>query len=211
MRARKKKWAAGEFSISENLIREPERNKGAWSAYFGNANPLHVELGCGKGRFLTESAASNPSVNYIGVERESQVAITGMRHARELGLRNISFILADAETLPELFAACEIKRLYIQFCDPWPNRKKWAKRRLTHERYLDIYRPLLDGRIMFKTDNKELFEFTLTQFESRGWTVENVSYDLYKDGIADTSALMTEYEEKFYLSGQPIMRCEAYK
>ena len=210
MRARKKKWAANEFSINTLLVEEPERYRGSWNHYFGNDNPLHVEIGCGKGRFITESAAANPDINYIAVERESQIIISGLRRAREAGVTNLRFILSDAEKLPLIFSECEIKRLFIHFCDPWPNRKKWAKRRLTHGNFLKIYEPVLDGGIFFKTDNRELFEFSLEQFALHNWAAENVTWDLHGGNHTDRNYLMTEYEERFYNEGVPIMKCEAY-
>jgi len=206
LRARKKKWAEGELTANELLITEPERYKGAWREFFGNGNPLHVELGCGKGRFIAETAADNPDINYIALERERQVIISGLRRARESGVKNIGFILADVDRLPELFGAGEIKKLFIFFCDPWPNRKKWAKRRLTHGNYLKIYKMLLNGTMHFKTDNRELFEFSLEQFSGNGWNTGDVTWDLHGGGA---KGVMTEYEEKFASAGVPIMYCEA--
>ena len=209
MRARKKKWAEKEISINDSLIEAPENYKGNWKEYFGNPNPLYVEIGCGKGRFITESASADREINYLGIEREKQVIISGMRRAREQEIKNVGFILSDVSALPEIFAENEIDRLYINFCDPWPNRKKWAKRRLTHGNFLKIYRPLLNGRIFFKTDNRELFAFSLEQFKEYGWTVENISWDLYENNPAPQN-IMTEYEEKFFNEKIPIMSCEAY-
>jgi len=209
MRARKKKWAENEFAVSESLIEGPENFKGKWNSYFNNQNPLHVEIGCGKGRFITESALANPDINYMAVEREKQVIISGMRRAREARISNVGFILTDARELTYVFGEGEIDRLYINFCDPWPNRKKWAKRRLTHANFLYIYRPLLNGRLHLKTDNRELFEFSLSQFAENGWTVENIFYDLHGSGDPPV-VIMTEYEEKFYNENVPVMYCEAY-
>jgi len=210
MRARKKSWAEREISINETLVNDPQNYKNRWREYFDNDRPLYVELGCGKGRFITESAMSDPEINFIGVEREKQVLISGMRRARELGVKNIGFVLADACDLPSFFGENEIKRLYLNFCDPWPNRKKWAKRRLTHVNFLKLYWPLLDGRIFFKTDNLELFEFTLEQFAANNWVAENIERDLHGGG-RPSPGLMTEYEEKFFNAGVPVMYCEAYK
>ena len=206
MRARKKKWADNEININELLVENPGRCKGAWAGYFLNARPVHAEIGCGKGRFIVETAAAEPDINFIALEREKQVIISGLRRAREAELKNLAFILADADCLPDIFGPDEIKRLYINFCDPWPNRKKWAKRRLTHENYLKMYETFLDGPLYLKTDNRELFEFSLSQFEIRNWDVKNILWDLHSGGYA---GLTTEYEDKFAAAGIPIMRCEA--
>jgi len=209
LRARKKKWAEKEISINDSLIESPENYKGKWNEYFNNLNPLYVEIGCGKGRFIAESASANREINYLGIEREKQVIISGMRRAREQDIKNVGFILSDVNLLPEIFFHGEIGRLYINFCDPWPNRKKWVKRRLTHANFLNIYRPLLNGRLHLKTDNRELFEFSLSQFAENGWTVVNIFYDLHGGGDPP-SGIMTEYEEKFYNENVPVMYCEAY-
>jgi len=206
LRARKKKWADNEIDTNALLVEGPERFKGAWAEYFLNARPVHAEIGCGKGRFIVETAAAAPDINFIALEREKQVIVSGLRRAREAGLKNLAFILADADYLPDIFGANELKKLYINFCDPWPNRKKWAKRRLTHENYLKIYETILDGPLLLKTDNRELFEFSLSQFEIRNWDVKNISWDLHNGGY---TGLTTEYEDKFAAIGAPIMHCEA--
>ena len=208
MRARKKPWAQAEFEINNLLIENPEAHKNNWRGYFGGDAPIFLEIGCGKGRFVTESAALNPGVNFLALERERQIIVSGMRRARENNLTNIGFILADVSRLPLFFAENEINKIYINFCDPWPNRKKWARRRLTHKNFLDMYRPILDGRIHFKTDDAELFDFSLGQFSENGWTVENVSRDLHSGKIPEI--IMTEYEEKFFNKNIPVMYCEAY-
>lgn len=208
MRVRKKAWTQKELSANSRIISNPADYKGKWSGYFGNENPIHAELGCGKGRFITEMAAANGHVNHIAVEREAHVIVTGAKAARERGLQ-LAFVLGDVQDLALFFAPGEVDRLYINFCDPWPNRKKWHKRRLTHWKFLDLYSEVFGGRgeIFFKTDNRELFEFSLNQFCDRGWRLGNISLDLHKSGSEGN--IMTEYEEKFSRLGMPIYRLEA--
>ncbi len=209
MRARKKAWTEKELATNERFVHNPTEYKGRWKAYFANNNPLHIELGCGKGRFVTQTAVQNPNVNYIAIEREPHVIVTGARAARELDC-HLAFIVGDAEELEEIFAPAEVQRIYINFCDPWPNKNKWAKRRLTYHRFLESYKRLMGpgGQIFFKTDNAPLFEFSLNEFSDNGWRLKNISFDLHQSGY--TENIMTEYEEKFSSQGLPIYRCEAW-
>lgn len=210
MRQRKKSWAENELSTNEFLIHNPQQFKGNWREVFGNTNPIHLEIGCGKGRFIRTLAAQNPDINYIALERQSQVIISGMRYVREnTDLKNIRFVNEDVKNLEDIFACGEIKRLYINFCDPWENKKKWAKRRLTHKNFLNLYKKLFgsDGEIHFKTDNTKLFEFSLNEFLGESWTVKNISLDLHNSDFENN--IMTEYEEKFSSRGMKIYRLEA--
>lgn len=209
MRARKKPWAQKELETNEYLLKAPEEYKNKWGSYFNNENPLHLEIGCGKGGFITKTAALNQQINYLALEREKQVIIFGMREAKNAGLKNLGFILGEVSGLTELFSEGDISRLYINFCDPWPNRKKWAKRRLTHEGFLNMYKRVLapGSAVFFKTDNRELFEFSLNSFSDNGWRLKNISLDLSNSGLDN---IKTEYEEKFSSMGMPIYRLEAY-
>ncbi|MBR1442633.1 MAG: tRNA (guanosine(46)-N7)-methyltransferase TrmB [Firmicutes bacterium] len=212
MRMRKKPWADKEFEINTHLVTSPEENKGKWNEFFGNDNPVHIEIGCGKGRFLSTLAAQNPNINYIGIERQTQIIVLAMRKAREHDLKNLCFVNVDVKDLENYFAPSEISRIYINFCDPWPNKKKWAKKRLTHRNFLSIYERLFaeSGDIHFKTDNKELFEFSLNEFSAladNGWRMSNISLDLHNSSFEGN--IMTEYEEKFFNIGMPIYRLEA--
>ena len=215
MRARRKSWAASEVEINPRLISVEDESAqpllaGSWSAYFGNDNPIHLEIGCGMGRFIVQSAQRNPHINYIALERELNVIVTGARAAREAEINNIAFIIGDAAELASYFAPGEISRIYINFSDPWPNRKKWHKRRLSHSNFLETYKTVMGthGEVFQKTDNTELFEFSLEQFSQNGFALRNISLDLHKSGYEDN--IMTEYEEKFSAKGMPIYRCEAY-
>ncbi len=212
MRARTKPWTHNEIATNPLILENPEANKGGWRTALGAPAqaPLHVELGCGKGRFITQMALRNPDVYYIAVEREPHVIVSGARFARENNLP-ITFVLGDVSNLSDLFAPGEIDRLYINFCDPWPNKKKWAKRRLTHSRFLAQYQTLLaeKGSIHFKTDNRQLFEFSLNEFAANDWKMSNISLDLHNSDYTDN--IMTEYEEKFSSRGFSIFRLEAEK
>jgi len=211
MRIRKKPWAEKEFAANKNYIKEPQRFKGKWRELFGNENPIHIEIGCGKGRFITTMAKLNTDINYIAVERQSMVIASALKKAREKNVgENLAFFSADVENLKDFFDTSEVERIYINFCDPWPNKKKWAKRRLTHKRFLKIYEEIFGekGEIFFKTDNRILFEFSLNEFEARdNWKMKNISLDLHNSDFEGN--VMTEYEEKFSSKGIPIFRLEA--
>jgi tRNA (guanine-N7-)-methyltransferase len=173
-----------------------------------------LEIGCGKGRFLAASAQACPEANFIGLERASKVFPIAARKLRTAGSA-AALVFADVDELAELFGPAELGRIYINFCDPWPGKKKWAKRRLTYINYLNVYAGLLkaDGEIHFKTDNRELFEFSIEQFSSGGWLLRNVSLDLHNPANAGKpyfdDNIKTEYEEKFTSLGMPIYRLEA--
>ncbi len=209
MRARRKPWTEKELTTNPLFIHNPTEYKGRWKEYFGNDNPIHLEVGCGKGRFITTLAAQNPNINYLALEREKQVIVMAARTAREIKC-SLGFINADVTNLSDIFDENEIQRLYINFCDPWPNRKKWAKRRLTYRGFLEKYAFILEkcGEIRFKTDNLELFEFSLEEFKEKNWGLKDVSYDLHNSGVVGN--IMTEYEERFSGMGMPIYACTAY-
>ena len=203
MRARRKPWAEKEISTNRKVIQEPSQMKGKWHEFFGNENEIHVEIGCGKGRFINQLSERNPNVNYIAIERESNVIATAVRNSRELGT-GVTFIVGDVKDLEEYFDVAEIKRIYINFCDPWHRKRKWAKRRLTHKNFLNIYEKIFgeNGEIFFKTDNKPLFEFSLNEFSDKGWRLKNITLDLHNSEYEEN--IMTEYEEKFSTQGLPI-------
>ena len=207
MRARKKTWVPEELKTNKHLIHEPAEHKGRWSELFGNDKPIYVEIGCGKGRFISQNALKYTDVNFVGVEREETVIAQAARRLTN-DQKNVYLIIEDVEDLQEFFATREIQRLYINFCDPWP-RKKWAKRRLTHRSFLEKYKAVFGNKaeIFFKTDNQGLFEFSLNEFCGNDWKLSNISLDLHKSDYEDN--IMTEYEEKFSLMGMPIYRLEA--
>ncbi|MCL2752288.1 MAG: tRNA (guanosine(46)-N7)-methyltransferase TrmB [Firmicutes bacterium] len=210
MRARKKKWTQNELDTNERLVTPHDINKGRWREYFGSDNEIHAEIGCGMGRFIIQSTALFPCVNFVALEREKHVIVSGMRASREFETKP-AFVMCDADALLDVFAPGELARIYINFCDPWP-RLKWRKRRLTHRNFLEKYKTLLrpGSGVFFKTDDMPLFDFSLAEFTDCGWRLENVTRDLHGDGVSAGNLVMTEYEEKFYLQGMPIFRCEAY-
>lgn len=215
MRVRKKNWAEGELSSNKIILKDPA-HKGKWHELFGNPNPIQVEIGCGKGNFITEHARKFPEINFIAIEKEPVVIVNGARKVRELNeqgenLKNIFFITGNAADLRDIFEVDELSRIYLNFSDPWPNRKKWAKRRLTHKNFLNIYDSILNasGEIHLKTDNTVLFEFSLNEFSAENWGLKNISLDLHHSDFEGN--IMTEYEMKFSSKGMPIYRLEAFK
>lgn len=207
MRIRKKSWEDEELLTNKKLVHEPEKFKGNWKEYFGNDNPIYAEIGCGKGKFIVQNAIENPNINFIGIERQTTIMAIAARKTND-DMNNISLIRGDAETLADVFEPEELSRIYLNFSDPWP-KKRWAKRRLTHRHFLDLYKKLLGGdkEIFLKTDNTVFFESSLNEFCETGWRLSNISLDLHNSGIEGN--IMTEYEERFSSLGQPIYRLEA--
>lgn len=191
------------------LIREPSSYRGHWRQLKPDAKEIRLEIGCGKGRFSAETAQRNPDVLYIALERVPDAMVIAMERSMEKGLDNIFFIDGDAAKLRDYFAPGEVDLLYINFCDPWPGLKH-ARRRLTHEQFLVLYRGILreGGQIHFKSDNRDLFEWSLFQFPKAGFILSEVTRDLHGQGI---NGVMTDYEEKFYQMGTPINRCVGTK
>lgn len=209
MRLRNKPWAVPALKESPIGITNPEQYKGNWQSYFRKQAPLHVELGTGKGRFITTLARENPEINYLGVEMKPEALVMGLAQAEDIVHQgNLGLILGNINRILDFFAANEVQQLYINFCDPWP-KKAHAKRRLTHHRFLQQYKAFLSphAQIHFKTDNRELFEFSLQEFTEQGFQLHNVCYDLHRSSFAGN--IMTEYEEKYTLLGMPIYRLEA--
>lgn len=181
---------------------------GHWSETFGREASLHVEIGVGKGVFLTELAAQSPDVNYVGLEMQQGVLFFAARKAAERGLKNLRLVVFDAARLTELFAPREVDRIYLNFSDPWP-KARHAKRRLTSPLFLARYRTVLkaDGELRFKTDNMGLFDYSLETMAAQGWHLSDVTHDLHALGEADN--IMTEYERKFSARGAKIGRLVA--
>ena len=200
-------------TIIENQfsIQEPEQKKGKWAEVFGNDHPIHIEVGMGKGQFIIEMAKRNPEINYIGIEKYSSVLVRAVEKLEDFEQNNLRLICMDAENIEEVFDKDEVDRIYLNFSDPWP-KDRHAKRRLTSTRFLERYNNILtpEGRVMFKTDNKDLFDFSLEQVEEAGWILENHTYDLHHSEYNEGN-VMTEYEEKFSAKGNPICRLVAYR
>ena len=169
-------------TIIENQfsIQQPEQMKGKWHEVFQNDHPIHIEVGMGKGQFIIEMARRNPEVNYIGIEKYSSVLVRAVEKLEDFEQDNLRLIRMDAENIEEVFDKDEVDRIYLNFSDPWP-KDRHAKRRLTSTRFLERYDNILtpEGRVMFKTDNKDLFDFSLEQVEEAGWILENHTYDLH--------------------------------
>ena len=200
-------------TIIENQfsIQQPEQMKGKWAEVFQNDHPIHIEVGMGKGQFIIEMARRNPEVNYIGIEKYSSVLVRAVEKLEDFEQDNLRLILMDEENIEEVFDKDEVDRIYLNFSDPWP-KDRHAKRRLTSTRFLERYDNILtpEGRVMFKTDNKDLFDFSLEQVEEARWILENHTYDLHHSEYNEGN-VMTEYEEKFSAKGNPICRLVAYR
>ena len=211
MRLRNVPGAKETIIQSDFSIQEPKTYRGKWSEEFKNENLIHIEIGMGKGKFILEMAERNPEINYIGIEKYSSVLVRAVEKTENFEGENLRLIRMDAEEIEEVFAPEEVDRIYLNFSDPWP-KDRHAKRRLTSARFLERYDHILapDGRIMFKTDNRNLFDFSLEQIEEAGWILENYTYDLHNSKFNEGN-VMTEYEEKFSAKGNPICRLTAYR
>ena len=211
MRLRNIKGSREAIAEHPLVIKEEQTYKGRWYELFGNDHPIHIEVGMGKGKFLTELAGNNPDINYIGIEKYSSVLIRALEKCEGYEGGNILFIRMDAETIADVFDKDEVDRIYLNFSDPWP-KDRHAKRRLTSKEFFSRYDQFLndDGRVIFKTDNRPLFDFSLEQVREAGWILENYTYDLHHSEYAEGN-VMTEYEEKFSAMGNPICRLSAYR
>ena len=212
MRLRRKPWVDEAIRSFDAFVfskdRAPgEERKGKWRELFGREAPLHVELGTGKGDFISQLAERLPDVDFIGIEMEQDVLYSAAKKVAEKELGNVRLLVFDINHIETIFAPGEIDRIYINFCDPWP-KKRHAKRRLTYGTFLEKYRNLLKrgGELHFKTDNRSLFDFSLEQFREAGLEVRDISFDLHAEGREDN--IMTEYERKFSGFGEKIHRCE---
>lgn len=207
MRLRNIPGADEAIAASRYCIKDPNACKGNWQSAFSSSSPLHIEIGMGKGRFIMELAAANPTINYIGIERYSSVLLRALQKMEENPLDNLKFICMDAAEITEVFAPGEISRIYLNFSDPWP-KDRHAKRRLTSRQFFERYHQILakDGHIEFKTDNQDLFTFSLEEVPASGWHLDASTRDLHQDPILKEGNIMTEYEEKFFSLGNPICK-----
>ena len=217
MRLRNIPRAESVLEACKEVVKNPESLCGHWNQEFQNERPLHIEIGMGKGQFLLTLAAENPQINYVGIERYSSVLLRAVEKFQELEAEgkapaNIRFICMDANDLPTVFAPAEVSRIYLNFSDPWP-KARHAKRRLTSRQYFERYDKILayDGVVEFKTDNKELFDFSLEQVDLAGWVLLAKTYDLHNDPTLSRGNVMTEYEEKFAGQGHPIHKLIAMR
>lgn len=211
MRRRKVKGADEKLLSYKNYVLKEDdvkEHKGKWNKLFKNDNPIYVEFGTGRGKFITTLAKQNPNINFIAFEIKEEVLLKAVQKAYEDNLDNILFAWANVENILDYFCENEISRVFINFCDPW-HKKRWAKRRLTHKNFLDKYIFILDEEceIHFKTDNESLFEFSLNEMASK-FLLKNISLDLANSDIEN---ITTEYEDKFMAQNMKIYRLEAKK
>ena len=209
MRLRKIKNAQERLQQNDNkyYITSPESYKGKWNELFNNNNPIHIEIGCGKGQFISSLAKLNKDINYIAIEKYDSVLLRTLEKVIDLGLDNLKLINIDADSLSNYFMENEVSTIYLNFSDPWP-KNHHAKRRLTSPLFLEQYKRVLknDGVLIQKSDNRHLFEYSLESFSQNGWYLSNIYLDLHKE--EDVFNITTEYEDKWSKKG-PIYKLEA--
>lgn len=205
MRLRNIPGADEAIADSPHCIQEPMAEKGRWHLIFGNENPIHIEIGMGKGQFIMKLAKEHPDINYIGIERYSSVLLRALQKMEIEPLPNIRFLCMDASTITEVFDKEEVAKIYLNFSDPWP-KERHAKRRLTSRQFFERYDKILAGNgvVEFKTDNDDLFAFSMEEVAEAGWTLDAHTFDLHHDPVLNEGNVMTEYEEKFSSLGHPI-------
>ena len=209
MRVRNRKGATELLEAHpQYVILNPADAKGRWQEIFGNDHPIHVEVGSGKGAFVSGMAKANPEINYIGIDIQKSVLSYALDKVLATGVPNIKLLWVDGSDLTDYFEEGEIDRLYLNFSDPWP-KKRHEKRRLTYQSFLSTYQQILpeNGEIHFKTDNRGLFEYSLVSFSQYGMKLKGVWLDLHASDFEDN--VLTEYEQKFANKGQVIYRVEA--
>ncbi|MGN0401204.1 MAG: tRNA (guanosine(46)-N7)-methyltransferase TrmB [Acetatifactor sp.] len=196
--------AASDYVVQEDL--QP-RCPGTWKDIFENNNPIHIEIGMGKGKFIHTMAKEHPEINYVGIEKYSSVLLRAIQKMEQEELPNLKFLRMDAENIDKVFGPGEVDRIYLNFSDPWP-KDRHAKRRLPSREFLARYDIILkkDGWLEFKTDNRELFDFAVEELEPAGWRAQVITYDLHGDAALMEGNVMTEYEEKFSAMGNPICK-----
>lgn len=212
MRLRNVPGAREVMVENQYVFTEPEGMKGTWSEVFNNDNPVRIEIGMGKVRFVSTLAQLNPDINYVGIEKYSSVLLRAVEKQDELNLPNLRFIRMDAEAITEVFDRGEVDRIYLNFSDPWP-KDRHAKRRLTSRQFFERYNIILkkDGQVEFKTDNRPLFDFSVEEVKEAGWQLRAVTYDLHNDAKLCEGNVMTEYEERFSAAGNPICKLIAVR
>lgn len=209
MRLRRRPETAGKMEkySAFYLINQPSEKKGQWASVFGNDQPVHLEIGCGKGQFVLGLAEMHPEINYIAMELHEEVIAQALKKATQKGLPNVRFIRENANDVETFFEPGEVDRVYLNFSDPWPKSRHY-KRRLTYRGYLKKYSHILKegGWLYFKTDNLHLFEFSLNEFAAMHLPMRQISLDLHRCPVEDD--VMTEYEERFSGLGFKINRVE---
>lgn len=207
MRLRNIRGSREFIDASPFVVHEPEEKKGQWHSFFQNNNPIHLEIGMGKGQFIHTLAEHNPDINYIGIEMYSSVLYRALERRAQTELNNLFFLRFDAKYLDNVFDKGEAAKIYLNFSDPWP-KERHAKRRLTSSLFLALYDRILakEGSIQFKTDNRPLFDFSVETIEQSGlWHIDELTYDLHNSEFLEGN-VMTEYESRFVAEGKPICR-----
>lgn len=214
MRLRNVRGSREAIQKSCYVVHEEETQASRWHEIFGNQNPIHIEIGMGKGRFLVELAGRNPQINYVGIEKYSSVLVRALEKLEQTQppLANVRFVRMDAEAIAKVFAEGEVDRIYLNFSDPWP-KDRHAKRRLTSVEFLSRYDRILkpEGQVEFKTDNRPLFDFSVESVREAGWRLQSLTYDLHHDPGLCEDNVMTEYEERFSSAGNPIHKLIAIR
>ncbi|WP_042354747.1 tRNA (guanosine(46)-N7)-methyltransferase TrmB [Bacillus rubiinfantis] len=208
MRLRHKPWAKEKIQqFPQYVVPNPEEYKGKWHEAFAKAQPLHIEVGTGKGHFITEMAKANPDINYIGIELFDSVIVAALDRLIEADLPNLKLLNVNANDLAKYFTKNDVSRVYLNFSDPWP-KTRHEKRRLTYKSFLKLYEEIMidGGEVHFKTDNQGLFEYSLLSFSAYGMLLKFISLDLHHSDVHGN--IMTEYEQKFSEKGNRIYRCE---
>ena len=209
MRLRNIPRADGVIKSHPMVVQDTQESRGNWKNIFGNDRPVYLEIGMGKGRFLMNMAKEHPLVNFVGIERYSSVLLRALEKydtEEYKDLQNIRFLCMDATEIENVFNQGELRKIYLNFSDPWP-KARHARRRLTSGTFLDRYAKILPpgGNLEFKTDNTELFRFSLEEIrEKEGWRLDKYTYDLHRNDEMNQGNIMTEYEEKFSSLGNPI-------
>lgn len=209
MRLRNVPGSRDTIAESRFTVKNETEYKGKWNTVFGNEHPIHIEIGMGKGQFITTLARQNPDINYIGIEKYSSVLVRAIEKQEQEDLQNLYFIRMEAENIADVFGKEEVDRIYLNFSDPWP-KDRHAKRRLTSVQFLERYEKILikEGHVVFKTDNRDLFDFSLEQIElAPHWELLNHTFDLHHSEYIENN-VMTEYETKFVEKGNAICRLE---
>ena len=215
MRLRNIPGAKDAITESSYVVQTPTECKAKWAEQFPKEQPIYIEVGMGKGRFLMDMARLHPDINYVGIEMYDSVLLRALQKREKLEtegihLDNLKFMCMDARFLPEVFDKGEVERIYLNFSDPWP-KARHAKRRLTSREFLARYNEILapEGRVEFKTDNRDLFEFSLEEVDAAGWKLMAHTFDLHHEDAMMEVNVMTEYEEKFSSMGNPICKLVA--
>ena len=212
MRLRNIPGAKDAITESPYVVQNPAEHKGSWNEVFPKDQPLYIEVGMGKGRFLMDMAKLHPEINYVGIEMYDSVLLRALQKRERLEetgekLANLKFMCVDARLLPEIFEKGEVQKIYLNFSDPWP-KDRHAKRRLTSRQFFARYNVILkqDGQVEFKTDNKDLFDFSVEEVKEAEWKLTACTYDLHHDAALNEGNVMTEYEERFSKAGNPICK-----